>query len=33
MARNAKPHPLKKVPESSWMRARETLNQIIEIGS
>ena len=31
--RNAKPHPLKKVPESSYARACETLNQIIEIGS
>jgi mRNA interferase MazF len=32
-ARNAKPHPLRKVPEDSYARACETLNQIIEIGS
>jgi mRNA interferase MazF len=32
-ARNAKLHPFKKVPESSYVRACETLNQIIEIGS
>jgi mRNA interferase MazF len=32
-ARNAKPHPLKKVPEDSFIRACESLNQIIEIGS
>jgi mRNA interferase MazF len=32
-ARNAKPHPFKRVPESSYVRACETLNQIIEIGS
>jgi mRNA interferase MazF len=32
-ARNAKPHPLKKVPEDSYVRACEILNQIIEIGS
>ena len=32
-ARNAKPHPLKKVPEDAYTRACETLNQIIEIGS
>jgi len=32
-ARNAKPHPLKKVPEVSYARACETLNQIIAIGS
>jgi mRNA interferase MazF len=32
-ARNAKPHPLKKVPEGPYARACETLNQIIEIGS
>ena len=32
-ARNAKPHPLKKVPEDAYMRACETLNQIIAIGS
>jgi mRNA interferase MazF len=31
-ARNAKPHPLKKVPEDSYARACDTLNQIIEIG-
>jgi mRNA interferase MazF len=31
-ARNAKPHPLKKVPEDSFARACESLNQIIEIG-
>ena len=29
----AKPHPLKKVPEDSYARACETLNQIIEIGT
>ncbi len=32
-ARNAKPHPLKKVPEDSYARACESLNQIVEIGS
>jgi hypothetical protein len=32
-ARNAKPHPLKKVPEDAYTRACETLNQIIAIGS
>jgi mRNA interferase MazF len=32
-ARNAKPHPLQKVPEETYARARETLNQIIEIDS
>ena len=32
-ARNAKPHPLKKVPEDSYALACETLNQIIEIGN
>ena len=32
-ARNAKPHPLKKVPEESYTRACESLNQIVEIGS
>jgi mRNA interferase MazF len=32
-ARHAKPHPLKKVPESSYALACETLNQIIEIGN
>lgn len=32
-ARNAKPHPLKRVPEDSYARACEALNQIIEIGS
>ena len=31
-ARNAKPHPLKKVPEDSYALACETLNQIIDIG-
>jgi len=31
-ARNAKAHPLKRVPESSYLRACESLNQIIEIG-
>ena len=31
-ARNAKPHPLKKVPEDSYARACEGLNQIIAIG-
>jgi mRNA interferase MazF len=32
-ARNAKPHALKRVPEESFARACETLNQIVEIGS
>jgi len=32
-ARNAKVHPLKRVPESSYLRACESLNQIIEIGT
>jgi mRNA interferase MazF len=32
-ARNAKPHPLKKVSEDSYARACESLNQIVEIGS
>jgi mRNA interferase MazF len=32
-ARNAKPHPLRKVPEDSYVRACETLNQIIEPGA
>jgi mRNA interferase MazF len=31
-ARNAKPHPLKGVPDESYARACETPNQIIEIG-
>ena len=31
-ARNAKPHPWKKVPEDSYALAWETLNQIIDIG-
>lgn len=31
-ARNAKPHPWKKVPEDSYALACETLNQIIDIG-
>lgn len=31
-ARQAKPHPLKKVPEDIYARACEALNQIIEIG-
>ena len=31
-ARKAKPHPLKKVPEESFVLACETLNQIIDIG-
>ncbi len=31
-ARNAKAHPLKRVPENSYLRACESLNQIIEIG-
>jgi mRNA interferase MazF len=31
--RNARSHPLKKVPEDVYARACETLNQIIEIGS
>ncbi len=32
-AGNAKPHPLKKVPEEAYALACETLNQIIMIGS
>ena len=32
-ARNAKPHPWKKVPEDSYALACETLNQIVEIGN
>jgi mRNA interferase MazF len=32
-ARNAKAHPLKRVPKSSYDRACESLNQIIEVGS
>jgi mRNA interferase MazF len=32
-ARNAMSHPLKQVPEDSYGRACETLNQIIEIGT
>lgn len=32
-ARGAKPHPLRKVPEDSYARACETLNQIIAIGT
>lgn len=32
-ARKAKPHPFKKVPEDSYARACESLNQIIQIGS
>jgi mRNA interferase MazF len=32
-ARNAKPHPLRKVPEEAYTRACETLKQIIAIGS
>jgi mRNA interferase MazF len=32
-ARNAKAHPLKRVPESSYLRACLSLNQIVEIGS
>ncbi len=31
-ARKAKPHPLRKVPEESYVRACENLNQIIDIG-
>jgi mRNA interferase MazF len=30
-ARQAKPHPLKRVPENTYSRACETLNQIIDI--
>lgn len=30
-ARQAKPHPLKRVPEDSYARACETLNQIIDL--
>jgi mRNA interferase MazF len=32
-ARNAKPHPMRKVPEGSYARACESLNQIIKIGT
>ncbi len=32
-ARNAKPHPLKRVSEESYARACESLNQIVDIGS
>jgi mRNA interferase MazF len=32
-ARQAKPHSLKRVPEHSFARACETLNQIIDIAS
>jgi mRNA interferase MazF len=32
-ARQAKPHPLKRVPEDFYARACETLNQIIAIAS
>jgi mRNA interferase MazF len=32
-ARSAKPHPQKKVPEDSYARACEALNQIIELGT
>jgi len=32
-ARKAKPHPLRRVPEEPFVRACETLNQIVEIGS
>ena len=31
-ARNARPHPLKRVPEDSYSRACESLKQIIQIG-
>jgi mRNA interferase MazF len=31
-ARKAKPHPLRKVPEVSYARACESLDQIIDIG-
>ncbi len=31
-ARKAKPHPLRKVPEDSYARACDSLNQIIDIG-
>ncbi len=31
-ARKARPHPLRKVPEDSYARACESLNQIIDIG-
>jgi mRNA interferase MazF len=31
-ARKAKPHPFKRVPEESFGRACDTLNQIIDIG-
>jgi mRNA interferase MazF len=30
-ARNAKPHPLRKVPDEPFVHACETLNQIIDI--
>jgi mRNA interferase MazF len=32
-ARNAKPHPFKKVPDEAYALACETLNQIIGIGN
>lgn len=32
-ARNAKPQPLRRVPEEPFSRACETLNQIIDIGT
>jgi mRNA interferase MazF len=32
-ARNARPHPMRKISEDSYARACESLNQIIEIGS
>jgi mRNA interferase MazF len=32
-ARSAKPHSLRKVPEGAYLRACETLNQIIELGT
>jgi mRNA interferase MazF len=31
-ARKAKPHPWKVVPEESYARACETLNQIVDLG-
>lgn len=31
-ARNAKPHPLSKVPDEPFVRACETLNQIVDLG-
>ena len=32
-ARKARPHALRKVPEDSYVRACESLNQIVSLGS